>query len=141
MGRALQRFTRRASEAALGTGEAVNALKELGLDAESLIKLPLDTQMGLVADAMQGLGTQSDRVRIAMKLFDSEGVALVNTLAGGSAALSDMTDEAEELGITLSQVDAKAIEDANDAFARAKTADMGVVQAMTCLLNPTHRTD
>lgn len=136
MDMALQRFTRRASEAALGTGEAVNALKELGLDAESLIKLPLDTQMGLVADAMQGLGTQSDRVRIAMKLFDSEGVALVNTLAGGSAALSDMTDEAEDLGITLSQVDAKAIEDANDAFARAKTAVMGVVQAMTVEFAP-----
>jgi len=136
MDMALQRFTRRVSEAAMGTGEAKDALIELGLDAESLVKLPLDTQMGMVADAMKELGTQSDRVRIAMRLFDSEGVALVNTLAGGSEALKDMTDEAEDLGITLSQVDAKAIEDANDAFARAKTAVMGVVQAMTVEFAP-----
>jgi hypothetical protein len=136
MDMALQRFTRRASEAALGTGEAVNALKELNLDAESLVKLPLDQQMGMVADAMASVGTQSDRVRLAMKLFDSEGVALVNTLAGGSVALETMAEEAEELGITLDSVDAKAIEDANDAFTRAKTAIMGLVQAMTVELAP-----
>jgi len=136
MDMALQRFTRRASEAALGTGEAVNALKELNLDAESLVKLPLDKQMGLVADAMAGVGTQSDRVRLAMKLFDSEGVALVNTLAGGSVALETMAEEADDLGISLSGVDAKAIEDANDAFTRAKTAIMGVVQAMTVEFAP-----
>jgi len=136
MDMALQRFTRRASEAALGTGEAVNALKELGLDAESLIKQPLDVQMGMVADAMQGVATQSDRVRLAMKLFDSEGVALVNTLGQGSFALQDMAMEAKDLGITLDSVDAKAIEDANDAFTKAKTAIMGVVQAMTVEFAP-----
>ncbi len=137
MDMALQRFTRRASEAALGTGEAVNALKELGLDAESLIKQPLDVQMGMVADAMQGVATQSDRVRLAMKLFDSEGVALVNTLAEGSHALQDMAMEADDLGITLDSVDAKAIEEANDAFTDAKTAIKGVVQAMTVEFAPT----
>ena len=136
MDMALQRFTRRASEAALGTGEAVNALIELGLDAESLIKQPLDVQMGMVADAMQGVATQSDRVRLAMKLFDSEGVALVNTLAQGSFALQDMAMEAKDLGITLDSVDAKAMEDANDAFTKAKTAIMGVVQAMTVEFAP-----
>jgi len=136
MDMALQRFTRRASEAALGTGEAVGALKELNLDAESLVKLPLDEQMGLVADAMAGVGTQSDRVRIAMKLFDSEGVALVNTLAGGSVALETMAEEADDLGISLSGVDAKAIEKANDSFTKAKTAIMGVVQAMTVEFAP-----
>jgi len=136
MDMALQRFTRRASEAALGTGEAVNALKELGLDAESLIKQPLDVQMGMVADSMQGVATQSDRVRLAMKLFDSEGVALVNTLEQGSFGLRDMASEAKDLGITLNSVDAKAIEDANDAFTKAKTAIMGVVQAMTVEFAP-----
>ena len=87
MDMALQRFTRRAAEAAKGTGEAKGALQELGIDAESLVRLPLDQQMNVVADAMQGVGTQSDRVRLAMKLFDSEGVALVNTLGGGADAL------------------------------------------------------
>ena len=127
MDMALQRFTRRASEAALGTGEAVGALRELGLNAEELNKLPLDVQMEQVADAMGGLSTQSDRVRIAMKLFDSEGVALVNTLGGGSEALRAMIDEADHLGLALSRSATAQIEAANDAFTRAK----GVVTGLT----------
>ena len=119
MNMALQRFTRRVSEAAQGSGEAVNALKELNIDAKSLSDLPLDKQMGVVADAMQGVGTQADRVRLAMKLFDSEGVALVNTLAGGSAGLQAMAKEADLLGIAISRQDAAKIEMANDALNRA----------------------
>lgn len=127
MDMALQRFTRRASEAAIGTGEAQGALKELGINAEELVKLPLDKQMEVVADAMGGLGTQSDRVRIAMKLFDSEGVALVNTLGDGSAALREMIAEADHLGLALSRTDTAQIEAANDAFTRAK----GVITGLT----------
>ena len=127
MDMALQRFTRRASEAAIGTGEAQGALKELGINAEDLVKLPLDKQMEVVADAMGGLSTQSDRVRIAMKLFDSEGVALVNTLGGGSEALREMIAEADHLGLALSRTDTAQIEAANDAFTRAK----GVITGLT----------
>lgn len=127
MDMALQRFTRRASEAAIGTGEAQGALKELGINAEDLVKLPLDKQMEVVADSMSGLSTQSDRVRIAMKLFDSEGVALVNTLGGGSEALREMIAEADHLGLALSRTDTAQIEAANDAFTRAK----GVITGLT----------
>lgn len=127
MDMALQRFTRRASEAAIGTGEAQGALKELGINARDLVKLPLDKQMEVVADSMSGLSTQSDRVRIAMKLFDSEGVALVNTLGGGSEALREMIAEADHLGLALSRTDTAQIEAANDAFTRAK----GVITGLT----------
>lgn len=136
MDMALQRFTRRASEAAIGTGEAKGALKELGINAKELAKLPLDEQMEIVADAMGGLETQADRVRIAMKLFDSEGVALVNTLGGGSAALREMIDEAETLGITLDRVETAQIEAANDAFTRAKGVITGLVNDITVNLAP-----
>ncbi len=127
MDMALQRFTRRAAEAAKGTGEAKGALQELGIDAESLVRLPLDEQMNIVSDAMQGVGTQADRVRLAMKLFDSEGVALVNTLGGGSDALKQMTEEAEHLGLTLSRTDTAQMEMANDSITRL----MGVFKGLT----------
>lgn len=136
MDMALQRFTRRASEAAIGTGEAKGALKELGINAEELVKLPLDVQMEQVADAMGGLSTQSDRVRIAMKLFDSEGVALVNTLGGGSEALREMINEAEHLGLALSRTDTAQIEAANDAFTRAKGVITGLTNQFTVAFAP-----
>lgn len=119
MNMALQRMTRRVSEAANGTGEAVKALDELGINAVELEKLPLDVQMGVIAEKMGEVGSQSDRVRLAMKLFDSEGVALVNTLALGSDGLEEMAAEAEQLGLSMSRVETAQIEAANDAVSRA----------------------
>ena len=123
---AMQRLTRRVSEAANGTGEAKNALIELGINAENLEKLPLDKQMEVIADQMGNVKSQSDKVRLAMKLFDSEGVALVNTLSGGSEGLQAMAKEADHLGITMSRVDAAQIEVANDAVTRAKGVFTGL---------------
>jgi hypothetical protein len=136
MDMAMQRFTRRAAEAAQGTGEAKGALQELGINAEDLVKLPLDQQMSVVADSMAGVEKQSDKVRLAMKLFDSEGVALVNTLGGGSAALEQMTAEAEQLGITLSRTDTAQMEAANDSLTRLKAVFTGLTNQLSLAFAP-----
>lgn len=133
---AMQRLTRRVSEAASGTGEAKNALIELGINAQALEQLPLDKQMEVIADKMGGVGTQADRVRLAMKLFDSEGVALVNTLGMGSEGLIAMAKEAEHLGITMSRVDAAQIEVANDAVTRAKGVFTGLGNQLAQAFSP-----
>ncbi|MTI13428.1 hypothetical protein [Sansalvadorimonas verongulae] len=90
MNMALQRQSRRIAEAAQGTGEAVNALEELGLSAEELNKLSPDEQMMKIADAMSQVKNANDKTRLSMKLWDSEGVALINVVNGGSEALKEM---------------------------------------------------
>lgn len=132
----LQRMTRRISEAAQGTGEAKDAIKQLGLDAQALAKLPLDQQFGKIADAMNGVQSQGERVRLTFKLFDSEGVNLVNTLALGSDGLAEMAREADELGISISRMEAAKIEAANDAITRASSAMTGVARRVTVDLAP-----
>jgi len=112
----LQRMVRRISEAASGSGEAKAALIELGLSANALNKLAPDQQFKAIADAMEGVTQQGEKVRLAMRLFDSEGVALVNTLKGGSAAIIEMEQKAERLGLRLSQRLVKGVEKANDAI-------------------------
>ncbi len=136
MDMAMQRLTRRVSEAANGTGEAKDALIELGINAETLEQLPLDKQMEVIADSMKGVEKQSDKVRLAMKLFDSEGVAVVNTLAGGSAGLKVMAKEADALGITVGRVDAAKIEMANDAGTRAKGVFTGLGNQLSVAFSP-----
>ena len=136
MDMAMQRLTRRVSEAANGTGEAKDALIELGINAEILEQLPLDKQMEVIADRMKGVEKQSDKVRLAMKLFDSEGVAVVNTLAGGSAGLKIMAKEADALGITVGRVDAAKIEMANDAGTRAKGVFTGLGNQLAVAFSP-----
>jgi hypothetical protein len=133
---AMQRLTRRVSEAANGTGEAKNALIELGINAANLEQLPLDVQMEVIADAMGDVKSQSDKVRLAMKLFDSEGVSLVNTLASGSTGLQQMAKEADTLGITVSRVDAAKIEMANDAVTKSKGVFTGLGNQLATAFSP-----
>lgn len=112
---ALQRFTRRTAEAAVGTGEAQGALKELRIDAEKLQALPLDQRMKVLADAFAEVKSPADRLRLAFKLFDSEGAAMVNMLKDGSGALIESEKRMKKLGITVKRDAAHNIEEFNDA--------------------------
>jgi hypothetical protein len=47
--------------------------------------------LGDVADAFASIEDPAERVRLAFKLFDSEGIALVNLLRGGSDAAVQRT--------------------------------------------------
>lgn len=125
MGMAMQRFTRRAAEAARGTGEAKGALKELNLSAAELIKMPLEDQVLALSKSFDSVETSADKVRLAMKLFDSEGVALVNTLGAGSDGLQAMFTDAEALGLVLSEDAVDGVEAANDSMNRLKKLFVG----------------
>ena len=137
MNMALQRFTRRASEAAVGTGEAKGALRELRLDARELIRLPLDEQMLRLADAFEDAERRGlNPLRLAFKLFDSEGAQLVTTLAQGRAGLSQLFGEARRLGVVMSSNAAAGVEDANDALLRLQSLFGGVVRQTVAALAP-----
>ena len=102
---ALQRFTRRAAEAAQGTGEAKDALAQMGIalrDQSGNLRRSEDL-LGDVADAFARIEDPAERVRLAFKLFNSEGVALVNLLSDGSGELEELRDRARDLGIVLDE--------------------------------------
>nr|WP_319537226.1 hypothetical protein [uncultured Vibrio sp.] len=132
----LQRMTRRIAEAAQGSGEAAPALKQLGLDAQALGQMTPDQQLYALSDAFTQVESQSERVRLAFKLFDSEGVGMVNMLAGGSDGLRSMADEADRLGITLSRIDAAKVEMANDAMYKVNATTTALKKEITTQLAP-----
>ncbi len=132
----LQRMTRRIAEAAQGSGEAAPALKQLGLDAQALGQMTPDQQLYALSDAFTQVESQSERVRLAFKLFDSEGVGMVNMLAGGSKGLRSMADEADRLGITLSRIDAAKVEMANDAMYKVNATTTALKKEITTQLAP-----
>ena len=136
MDMALQRFTRRTAEAATGTGEAKGAIKELGINAQELNRMPLDKRMIVLADAFEKVESESDRLRLAFKLFDSEGAALVNTLSQGSDGLKEMLGEAKVLGLTMSGSAAKGVEDANDSLTKLQSLFKGVTDQTVAAFAP-----
>ncbi|MEX1040187.1 MAG: hypothetical protein WDZ51_06140 [Pirellulaceae bacterium] len=132
----LQRMTRRLAEAAKGGGSAKVALEQLGLNAAVVAAKSPHEAIRDIADAMKDVTSQSERVSIAFKLFDSGGVGLVNTLKNGSAALDDAKRRTEALGISFSNVDAAHIELANDAIFEMREMFKGVFQKLTIELVP-----
>jgi hypothetical protein len=132
----LQRMTRRVAEAANGSGEAKSALAELGVQAEDLAKMRPEQQFEVLADALNGVENQADKVRLAMKLFDSEGVALLQMTTGGAAGLRQMRDEADKLGLTMTDSMVTAAADADDAIAKVKARVTGLVDKLVISLAP-----
>lgn len=121
---ALQRMVRRVSEAGHGTGEAKKAIAELGFDAQRLARLSPDEQFLRIAGAMENVGGQGERVRLAMRLFDSEGVALVQMLGRDIGAL------AEQFRFLSGSIDYDAAEEFQNATTRLLTALKGVGNAI-----------
>ena len=125
---AYQRFTRRAAEAAAGTGEAKDALRFLGIqlkDSQGKMR-PTEQLFGEVADAMARIEDPALRVRVAFKLFDSEGVSMVNMLKDGSGALSDLRREARELGLVMSEETARSAEQTQDSITNLMAVIKGI---------------
>lgn len=140
---ALQRFSRRAAEAARGTGEAQGVIRELGLDAKVLAQLPLSEAMLELADAFENVNGGTQQLRVAFKLFDSEGAGMVTMLNQGSDAMRELFQEAEALGFLLSANAVAGVEQTQDAFTRLAYVLAGVRDQFVAVLAPAiqHVTD
>ena len=101
----LQRFIRRAAEAAKGTGEAKRAFEQLGIELKNDDGTLRDVRDVLfdVADGIENTTSSAERIRLAFKFFDSEGVSLVTTLKEGADGLREFEQQAENLGIIISR--------------------------------------
>ncbi len=126
---AMQRFGRRLAEARQGTGEAVKALAEMGIaltNSDGSAR-SMEAVLGDVSDAMAGMAEQTDKNRIAMKLFDSEGVALVNMIGDGKEAMDEMRRAARDMGIVIDESLIRKAEEAKtqiDLLARVTDAQL-----------------
>lgn len=122
---ALQRLIRRSAEAAKGTGEAKDALRALGIDAKAFVDLSLEDKMTALANAFRAVEDQGERVALAFKLFDTEGVDMVRVLQDGGAAMKELTDEARRLGKVLDTETTEAAAKFNDSLTKLSATATG----------------
>lgn len=114
---ALQRFTRRLQEAKNGTGEAQQALRDLSeIRGINLLGLAPLEALEEIADAFAEIEDAGQRVQLAFKLFDSEGVRLLQLLGDGAAAIAELKQQADSLGLVLSDVEIRGLVEAKDQF-------------------------
>lgn len=136
MQKALQKMSEGVADAADDTGTANDAIKALGLNAETLKAMKPDEQFAAIADAMAGVASQGDKVRYATDIFGGRGVEMLQMMSGGAEGLEAMKNEAEALGMVLSQEGADSIANFNDAMTRVKGAITGTVQTIVTKAAP-----
>lgn len=117
---------RRIAEAAQGTGQGADALKQLGLSAARLVQLSPGAQLERVAEALQNVGNANERARLLYDLFGRSGSELINIIKGGAAAFDEAQAFANATGLAISRIDAAKIEEANDATTRVGFAMQGL---------------
>ncbi len=108
----LQRFSRRVGEAAQGQGELLRITDQYNVrlrDSRGQLRSNIDI-LGDFADLIARTEDEQEQLRIAFKLFDSEGASLVRLLREGRDGLEVFRQAARDAGVVLDQelVDAAA---------------------------------
>lgn len=132
----IQRLTRRTNDAAKGNQGLQKAYKDLNLNVHELSKLKPEEQMYEMADAFAAVEDRGERVRLAFQLFGREGIRIINMFEDGSDGLRAMAQDADDLGITLTRIDAAKVEAANDAMYRAKSVGSAFSKELAVQLAP-----
>lgn len=133
---AWQKLSIRAAEAAQDSGPAVEAFRELGIEADKFAKLRPEQQFEVLADAMEGVADAGRRQYLAQKLMEKGGVQLLQAMEGGSAAIRQVRDEADRMGLTFTRVQADQMAAFNDSLTDAKYAIQGAAQALVVSFGP-----
>ena len=117
---ALQRFARRTAEARETGGALKEELDKLGIsltDSGGAAKTTEDlfTEFGQKLTEIQD---PSEKLRVAFKFLDTEGVALTQMFQAGGKTLEEFGREAEDLGLVMSNSTIKSLQDADATLLR-----------------------
>lgn len=105
-------------EIARGSTNAVAALTRLGLSARDLEGLDADQKLALIADRIKGLGLSTGETSALLQDLGVRNRETVLALLSGGDAFRSARSDIEDYGLAVSDVDASAIEAANDAIGR-----------------------
>ncbi|KFF48092.1 hypothetical protein GY26_15975 [Gammaproteobacteria bacterium MFB021] len=133
---AWQRQTRRISESANGAGTASEALKALGLNAQELQKLKPEDQFEAIAKQLAGVKDQSRQAALAMKIWDTEGVSLLQIVNSGADAIQGLRQQARDFGLSISRDQAAQMAEFNDNLTNMTALAQGASRAMINELAP-----
>ena len=140
LGDALFRMQRRIGNAALETGPAVRALKELGLEAKSLSKLSTEEQFEAVVGALDRERSRSGKNvadQFGFEIMGDNIKQLVPLLTEGRDGIAQLRQEADSLGKTFSGSAASLAASYTDSVNKAQTAKKALSDTIGVRLLPT----
>jgi hypothetical protein len=134
--KALDKFTKNMGEAMNGSGPAKDAIADMGLSLEDIVKQTPEQQLLTLSQAISELPTEAQRAAAAVALFGKGGQEMVGVFANGEQGIKDFMDEADGLGLGFSKEELADVEAANDAMNRMSRAVGAVASAVTVKVAP-----
>jgi len=120
-----------------GTGPFVEGLELVGLRLEDIAELEFEDRLGVIADAINGLGSESEKLAASQLLLGARaGPQLATLIAEGSEGIKRLGDEAERTGGVLSDEALKSAADFQDEMTRLRTTLGGVANEIGLELAP-----
>ncbi|MEA1015589.1 hypothetical protein [Sphingosinicella sp. LY1275] len=120
MDKGLAKLTRSLGELQQGAKPMADAFAAIGLSAKQLEGMEAGEAMRLIADGLAKIPDAAKRAAIEVDIFGRTGQKLDTLLAGGSKAINDLTNEARELGLVLTDEQIRKADDAADKYAKLK---------------------
>ena len=131
---ATKKLTLKLSDAAGGTGTAVDALKRLHLTATDLQALPLDERIVAIQDALTKFVPPAERAAVASALFGDKAALAFSRI--DSANLRQASQDITDFGVAVSDQDADQIRTAGDAIDRLGLVWLGLTNQLTVAVAP-----
>ena len=132
----LARLNRRLGAAAHGGGAAAGVVQRLGLDLQALSKLDADQKIASIADSMKKAGLSASEMARAAQDLGFEQREAVGFFNQGGAAILAYRKEVDELGMSLSDVDAAKVGSAQAALDKIGVIVSSIGKAMAVEVAP-----
>jgi hypothetical protein len=132
----ITKMNRTVADAVDGLSTAKLALDKAGLSVKDLSGLSTDQRIKLLADRYNSIGDAATRASFLMNIFGRAGIGIGNLFEQGAEGIREAQLEAERLGLTFSNFDARGVEEANDALTRIKAVVTGIARRIAVQLAP-----
>ena len=136
--KALQRLSVALFDSRFEGGEGGKALKSLGVaatDASGQIR-PTEQVLLDLADKFSAMPDGADKAALAVKLFGKDGLSIIPFLNQGRAGITGLMEEAQRLGLVISEEVARASEVFNDNLTRLSAIFEGVQRQIGAAVIP-----
>tara|TARA_R110002020_G_scaffold451901_1_gene666114 strand:- start:6578 stop:8701 length:2124 start_codon:yes stop_codon:yes gene_type:complete len=120
-----------------GVGPAADGLELMGLKFEDIQGLSVEDQFRKISDGVAGIEDPMLRASAASSIFGGKGIKdIMSFLQSGSAGFDKAAESARQFGTSISMIDGKKVEMANDAILLLQQVFKGITQQITIGLAP-----
>lgn len=121
----------------IATGKgADDTFKALGLTAQELAGMDVDQRFAAISDAMRRAGMSSQEMSYHLRQLGIRQSSMITLLQQGSGEIDKSREAIDRLGVAISEIDARKVEEANDAIAEVKRAFEGLGNVLATRFAP-----